>query len=244
MINISNSTTKTINDHNSEFFKEAKSYANIHRNIIRCMNFKVTLLLICAILSVPAFGLTTINSGTEDLLFAQGQTQQQQQQQNQSDPTMAQTTNESIQDATTQGNMTNQTSSMEIRRAGSQPSFMATAENNFTGSVIVDPLFRAEDPARLDVVSVTFEPNARSPWHTHPIGQLLVVTAGCGLTQVEGSPVEKICPGDVIWTPPGVKHWHGATPTTAMTHISILEHVNGNVEILMETVSDEQYLGR
>ena len=139
-----------------------------------------------------------------------------------------------------QGNVTNQTSSMEIRRAGSQPSIMGSAEY-FTGSVIVDPLFRAEDPARLDAVSVTFEPGARTAWHTHPLGQLLVVTAGCGLTQVEGNPVVKICPGDVIWTPPGVKHWHGATPTTAMTHISILEHVNGNVETFMETVSDEQY---
>jgi len=190
---------------------------------------------------VPAFGLITVNSGTGNLLFAQGQAQQQQQSQPSS--IVGQNTSEPMQDQS-QGNVTNQTSSMEIRRAGSQPSFMGSAENNFTGSVIVDPLFRAEDPARLDVVSVTFEPNARAPWHTHPLGQLLVVTAGCGLTQVEGGPVEKICPGDVIWTPPGVKHWHGATPTTAMTHISILEHVNGNVETLMETVSDEQYLGR
>jgi quercetin dioxygenase-like cupin family protein len=105
---------------------------------------------------------------------------------------------------------------MEIRRAGSQPSIMPPAEN-FTGSLIVDPLFRAEDPARLDVVSATFEPGARTAWHTHPLGQLLVVTLGCGLTQVEGGPVEEICPGDVAWTPPGVRHWHGATPTTAMT---------------------------
>ena len=140
-----------------------------------------------------------------------------------------------------QGNETNQTSKVEIRRSGSQPSTIGPAEY-FTGSVIVDPWFRAEDPARLDVVSATFEPGARIPWHTHPLGQLLVVTAGCGLTQVEGNPVVKICPGDVFWTPPGVKHWHGATPTTAMTHISILEHVNGNVETFMETVSDEQYL--
>jgi quercetin dioxygenase-like cupin family protein len=208
-----------------------------------CLNDRVTKLSGCAILSALTFGIIAMFYGVGGPDFAQAQPQEQQQQ-NQSAPVMAETTNESIQDTATQGNVTNQTSSMEIRRAGSQPSLMASAENNFTGSVIVDPLFRAEDPARLDVVSVTFEPNARSPWHTHPIGHLLVVTAGCGLTQVEGGPVEQICPGDVIWTPPGVKHWHGATPTTAMIHTSILEHVNGNAETLMETVSDEQYLGR
>ena len=202
------------------------------------MNSKVTNLSRCVILSALAFGIIAIHYGLGNPTFAQGQTQQQQ---DQSVSPIVQNTNESIQDTTTQGNVTNQTSSMEIRRAGSQPSFIGSAENNFTGSVIVDPWFRAEDPARLDVVSATFEPGARTPWHTHPLGQLLVVTAGCGLTQVEGNPVVKICPGDVIWTPPGVKHWHGATPTTAMTHISILEHVNGNVETFMETVSDEQY---
>ena len=201
------------------------------------MNSKVTNLSRCVILSALVFGIIAIHNVIGNPHFAQGQTQQQQ---DQSVSPIVQNTSESIQDTTTQGNVTNQTSSMEIRRAGSQPSIMGSAEY-FTGSVIVDPLFRAEDPARLDAVSVTFEPGARTAWHTHPLGQLLVVTAGCGLTQVEGNPVVKICPGDVIWTPPGVKHWHGATPTTAMTHISILEHVNGNVETFMETVSDEQY---
>lgn len=201
------------------------------------MNDKVTKLSRCAILSALAFGIIAIHYVTGNPDFAQGQTQQQQ---DQSVSPIVQNTNESIQDTTTQGNVINQTSSMEIRRAGSQPSFIGSAEY-FTGSVIVDPWFRAEDPARLDAVSVTFEPGARTAWHSHPLGQLLVVTAGCGLTQVEGNPVVKICAGDVFWTQPGVKHWHGATPTTAMTHISILEHVNGTVETWMEKVSDEQY---
>ena len=201
------------------------------------MNSKVTNLSRCVILSALAFGIIAIHYVIGNPHFAQGQTQQQQ---DQSVSPIVQNTSEPMQDPS-QDSETNQTSSMEIRRAGSQPSFIGSAENNFTGSVIVDTWFRAEDPARLDVVSATFEPGARTPWHTHPLGQLLVVTAGCGLTQVEGNPVVKICPGDVIWTPPGVKHWHGATPTTAMTHISILEHVNGNVETFMETVSDEQY---
>ena len=147
--------------------------------------------------------------GTGNPMFAQGQIQQQQ---DQSVSPIAQNTNESIQDTTTQGNVTNQTSSMEIRRAGSQPSFMGPAEH-FTGSVIVDPWFRAKDPARLDAVSVVFEPGARSAWHTHPLGQLLVVTAGCGLAQVEGNPVVKICPGDVVWIPPGVKTGTEQRPT-------------------------------
>jgi quercetin dioxygenase-like cupin family protein len=204
------------------------------------MNDKVTKLSRCAILSALTFGIIAMYYGTGNPMFAQGQTSQQQ---DQSVPNMSQNTNQSIQDTTTQGNVTNQTSSMEIRRAGSQPSFMGPAEH-FTGSVIVDPWFRAKDPARLDAVSVTFEPGARSAWHTHPLGQLLVLTAGCGLAQVEGNPVVKICPGDVVWIPPGVKHWHGATPTTATTLIAIQEHFNGTVETWMEKVSDEQYQAR
>jgi quercetin dioxygenase-like cupin family protein len=202
------------------------------------MNDTVTKLSRCAILSVLAFGIIAIYYVTGNPDFAQGQTQQQQQ--DKSVSPIVQNTSESIQD-TTQGNVTNQTSSMEIRRAGSQPSIMVSAEY-VTGSVIVDPLFRfAEDPSRLDVVSATYEPGARTAWHTHPLGQLLVGTAGCGLAQVEGNPVMEICPGDVIWIEPGVRNWHGATPTTATTHIAIQEHVNGTAETFMEKVSDEQY---
>jgi quercetin dioxygenase-like cupin family protein len=201
------------------------------------MNDRVTKLSGCAILSVLTFGIIAIYYVTGNPDFAQGQTQQQQ---DKSVSPIVQNTSESIQD-TTQGNVTNQTSSMEIRRAGSQPSIMVSAEF-VTGSVIVDPLFRfAEDPSRLDVVSATYEPGARTAWHTHPLGQLLVGTAGCGLAQVEGNPVMEICPGDVIWIEPGVRNWHGATPTTATTHIAIQEHVNGTAETFMEKVSDEQY---
>jgi quercetin dioxygenase-like cupin family protein len=181
---------------------------------------KVTKLSKFAILSGLAFGIIATYYLTGNPEFVQGQTHQQQ---GQSVSPMVQNTSESMQ-GTTQGNETNQTSSMEIRRAGSQPSIMASDEH-FTGNVRVDPLFQAEDPARLDAVSVTFDPGARTDWHSHPLGQLLVVTAGCGLTQVEGSPVEEICADDVVWTPPDVKHWHGASPTTGMTHISFLEHV-------------------
>ena len=129
---------------------------------------------------------------------------------------------------------------MEIKRNGSQPSRKGPAEN-FTGAVRVDPLFQAPDPARASGGSVTFEPGARSAWHTHPLGQTLIVTSGLGWTQCWGGPVEVIRPGDVIWCPPGVKHWHGATPTTAVTHIAIQEALNGKVVDWMEKVSDEQY---
>jgi quercetin dioxygenase-like cupin family protein len=109
--------------------------------------------------------------------------------------------------------------------------------------VRVDPLFQAPDPARATRGWVTFEPGARSAWHTHPLGQTLIVTSGLGWTQCWGGPIEEIRPGDVIWCPPGVKHWHVATPTTAMTHIAIQEHdANGKVVDWMEKVSDEQYL--
>jgi quercetin dioxygenase-like cupin family protein len=129
---------------------------------------------------------------------------------------------------------------MEIKRSGSQPSRKAPAEY-FTGAVRVDPLFQAPDPARVNGSSVTFEPGARTAWHTHPLGQTLIVTSGCGWVQREGGPIEEIRPGDVVWFPPGVKHWHGATPTTAMTHIAIQEALNGKNVDWMEKVSDEQY---
>jgi quercetin dioxygenase-like cupin family protein len=129
---------------------------------------------------------------------------------------------------------------MEIKRSGSQPSGKGSADY-FTGSVRIDPLFQAPDPARVRGNSVTFEPGARTAWHTHPLGQMLIVTAGCGWVQREGGPVEEIRPGDVVWFSPGEKHWHGATPTTAMTHIAIQEALNGKVADWMEKVSDEQY---
>jgi quercetin dioxygenase-like cupin family protein len=131
-------------------------------------------------------------------------------------------------------------SSMEIKRIGSQASNKGPAEW-FSGTVRIDPLFQASDPARVAGSSVTFEPGARTAWHTHPLGQTLIVTFGCGWAQREGGPVEEIHPGDVVWFPPGEKHWHGATPTTAMTHIAIQESQNGKVVEWMEKVSDEQY---
>jgi len=129
---------------------------------------------------------------------------------------------------------------MEIKRGGSQPSRQGPAEY-FTGTVRVDPLFQAPDPARVSGASVTFEPGARTAWHTHPLGQTLIVTFGLGWVQREGGPVEEIRPGDVVWFPPGEKHWHGATPTTAMTHIAIQEALNGKAVDWLEKVSDEQY---
>jgi quercetin dioxygenase-like cupin family protein len=130
---------------------------------------------------------------------------------------------------------------MEIKRTGAQPSARGPAAY-FTGNVRIDPLFECPDPARVRGASVTFEPGARSAWHTHPLGQVLIVTAGCGWTQCWGGPIEEIRPGDVITCPPGVKHWHGATPTTAMTHIAIQEALDGKVVDWMEKVADEQYL--
>jgi quercetin dioxygenase-like cupin family protein len=131
-------------------------------------------------------------------------------------------------------------SNMEIKRSGSQPSGKGPAEY-FTGTVRIDPLFQANDPARALGVSVTFEPGARTAWHTHPLGQTLIVTAGCGWAQHWGGPVEEIRPGDVVWFPPGEKHWHGATPTTAMTHIAIVEQLGGKTADWLEKLSDEQY---
>jgi quercetin dioxygenase-like cupin family protein len=132
---------------------------------------------------------------------------------------------------------------MEITRSGSRAS-VAGPESHFTGAVRIDPLFEAPEPARVRGASVTFEPGSRTAWHTHPLGQTLIVTAGCGWTQCWGEPRQEIHPGDVIWCPPGKKHWHGATPTTAMTHIAIQEALDGKMVDWMEKVMDEQYLGR
>ncbi len=129
---------------------------------------------------------------------------------------------------------------MEIKRSGSQPSGKGPAEY-FTGSVRVDPLFQAPDPARVSGAHVTFEPGARTAWHSHPLGQTLIVTSGLGWVQRWGGPIEEIGPGDVVWFPPGEKHWHGATATTAMTHIAIQEALNGSPVDWMEKVSGEQY---
>src|SRR5215468_3493355 len=129
---------------------------------------------------------------------------------------------------------------MEIRRSGSQASTKGPADW-FTGTVRIDPLFQPQESARAAGNSVTFEPGARTAWHTHPLGQILVVTAGCGWVQREGGPIEEIRPGDVVWISPGEKHWHGATPTTGMTHIAILEQLDGKSGDWMEKVTDEQY---
>lgn len=129
---------------------------------------------------------------------------------------------------------------MEITRNGSQPSGKGPAEW-FTGTVRMDPLFAAPEPARVTGVDVTFEPGARTAWHTHPLGQVLIVTAGCGRVQREGGPVEEIKPGDVVWIAPGEKHWHGAAPTTAMSHIAIQEKLDGRYVDWLEHVSDADY---
>jgi len=129
---------------------------------------------------------------------------------------------------------------MEIRRGGSQPSGKGPAEY-FTGAVRIDPLFNPPEPARIATALVTFEPGARTAWHTHPLGQTLIVTAGCGWAQREGGPVEEIRAGDVVWFPPGEKHWHGATATTAMSHIALQEKLNGAAVDWLEHVSDADY---
>jgi quercetin dioxygenase-like cupin family protein len=129
---------------------------------------------------------------------------------------------------------------MEIKRSGTRASRKGPAEN-FTGLVRIDPLFDPPEPARAFGAMVTFEPGARTAWHTHPLGQTLIVTSGCGWTQCWGEPKEEIRAGDVIWCPPGIKHWHGATATIAMSHIAIVEKLNGKAVDWMETVSDEQY---
>src|SRR6266700_243947 len=141
-----------------------------------------------------------------------------------------------------QSTIEHRTMQMDIKPNGSQPSARGPAEY-FTGTVRIDQLFKAPGPARASGAYVTFEPCARSNWHAHPLGQTLVVTSGCGLVQSWGGPIKVIRPGDVIWCPPDEKHWHGATPTTAMTHIAIQEELNGKVVDWMEKVTDEQYQG-
>jgi quercetin dioxygenase-like cupin family protein len=129
---------------------------------------------------------------------------------------------------------------MEIKRSGSQPSGKGPAEH-FTGAVRIDPLFQPNEPARVLGASVTFEPGARTAWHVHPLGQNLIVTAGCGLVQSWGGSIEKIRPGDVVWSPPGEKHWPGATEITAVTHSAVVAQLDGKSADWMEKVSDEQY---
>jgi quercetin dioxygenase-like cupin family protein len=129
---------------------------------------------------------------------------------------------------------------VEIRRSGAQPSGKGP-EEYFTGTVRIDPLNSPPDPARVSMALVTFEPGARTAWHTHPLGQTLIVTAGRGWVQHEGGSIEEIRPGDVVWFQPGEKHWHGATATTAMSHIAIQERLNGSPVTWLEKVSDEQY---
>ena len=129
---------------------------------------------------------------------------------------------------------------MELRRVGSQPSAKGNADW-FTGSVRVDVLFQAPEPARVGGASVTFEPGARTAWHTHPLGQTLVITAGLGWAQREGGSIEQLRPGDVVWFAPNEKHWHGATSTTGMTHTAIQEQLDGKAVNWLEHVTDEQY---
>src|SRR2546430_9177945 len=117
---------------------------------------------------------------------------------------------------------------MDINRSGSQPSAQGSPDY-FTGSVRVDPLIKTTDPARIGGAVVTFEPGARTAWHMHPLGQTLIVTAGCGRAQREGGPIEEIRAGDIVWFAPGERHWHGASPTTAMTHIALAEMLDGKV---------------
>ena len=131
---------------------------------------------------------------------------------------------------------------MEIKRIGSQPSAQGPSDW-FTGTVRIDSLFLPNEARRAAAATVTFEPGARTAWHTHPLGQTLIVTAGCGRVQREGGPIEEIRPGDIVWFSPGEKHWHGAAPTTAMTHIAIQEQLDRKVVDWMEQVSDEQYQG-
>ena len=131
---------------------------------------------------------------------------------------------------------------MDIKPIGSRSSNSGPADY-FTGTVRIEPLFQAPTPARVVAANVTFEPGARTAWHTHPLGQSLIVTAGRGLAQRWGGPIEEIGEGDVVWFPPGEKHWHGATPTAAMTHIAVQEQLDGQTADWLEPVSDEQYHG-
>lgn len=132
---------------------------------------------------------------------------------------------------------------MDISRSGTRATRQGAADY-FTGDVEIAPLFEAPDPARAVAASVTFQPGARTAWHTHPLGQTLIVTAGRGLAQRDGGPLEEIGPGDVVWFPPGEKHWHGAAPSEALTHIAIQERRDGETVTWLEPVSDAQYAGR
>ena len=132
---------------------------------------------------------------------------------------------------------------MDIKRAGSQPSAKGNSDW-FTGTVRIDSLFQSPSPSRAGAATVTFEPGARTAWHIHPLGQTLIVTSGFGRVQREGGPIEDIRPGDVVWFPPNEKHWHGASPATAMTHIAIQESIDGKAVEWMDKVSDEQYNSR
>ena len=132
---------------------------------------------------------------------------------------------------------------MEIKRIGSQPSGKGPTEY-FTGTVRIDPLFTPPDPSRVAMALVTFEPGARTAWHTHPLGQTLYVIAGLGRIQKQGEPVRELRPGDVVWIPPGEKHWHGASPTNAMTHLAMQEALDGNTATWMEKVTDDEYAAK
>jgi len=136
--------------------------------------------------------------------------------------------------------VTERRETMDIKRNGSRPSTKGP-EAYFTGAVRVDPVFQVGGPTRLNAGSVTFEPGARTAWHTHPLGQTLIITAGCGWVQTEGGQIEEVRPGAVVWFPPDEKHWHGATPTTGMTHLAVQESLNGKNVDWMEKVSDAQY---
>ena len=136
--------------------------------------------------------------------------------------------------------VTERRATMDIKRNGSRPSTKGPGAY-FTGAVRVDPVFQVGEPTRLNAGSVTFEPGARTAWHTHPLGQTLIITAGCGWVQTEGGQIEEVRPGDVVWFPPGEKHWHGATPTTGMTHLAVQESLNGKNVDWMAKVSDAQY---
>ena len=138
------------------------------------------------------------------------------------------------------GISTSSAAGLKIARAGTQPSSKAPLEY-FTGTVRIDPLFSAVEPSRVSSAAVTFEPAARTAWHTHPVGQTIIVTSGLGWARVEGGQIEEIRPGDVITFAPGVKHWHGASPTVAMTHIAIQESIDGSPVVWLEKVTDEQY---
>jgi quercetin dioxygenase-like cupin family protein len=157
-------------------------------------------------------------------------------------PARAQTPTRSSDSTKTASSLTTRRTSMNITRAGSQPSNKGPADW-FTGTVRIDPLFTAPVPARVAGATVTFEPGARTAWHTHPLGQTLIVLSGLGRAQLEGGPIEEIRPGDVVWFPPNVRHWHGASPKTAMTHIALQEALDGKMVEWMEHVTDAQYSG-